>query len=229
MAQPRYDLVYFNIRAFAEPIRMLLHHRGLAYRYWMPWDYFGKPWAEAKQDVAFGEVPVLVVDGGTMLWESAAIMRYLAHGTSLMPDDTITRAVADACLDSTKRFVMPVDAVVNMRSGERFEREKTETLAAMPGMLAPFVRQLETSGGPFLTGGSPNYADLTFFHHLDLMLLLDPGLCERFPPLGIFRSAILELDGLAGYLETRPVLTGVGVDPRIELNGVPTSTWEGRV
>lgn len=87
MAQPRYDLVYFNIRAFAEPIRMLLHHRGLAYRYWMPWDYFGKPWAEAKQDVAFGEVPVLVVDGGTMLWESAAIMRYLANGTSLMPDD----------------------------------------------------------------------------------------------------------------------------------------------
>ena len=48
--------------------------------------------------MAFGEVPVLVVDGGTMLWESAAIMRYLAHGTSLMPDDTIFRAVADACL-----------------------------------------------------------------------------------------------------------------------------------
>ena len=42
MAQLHYDLVYSNIRAFAEPIRMLLHHRGLAYRYWMPWDYFGR-------------------------------------------------------------------------------------------------------------------------------------------------------------------------------------------
>ncbi len=229
MEQPRYDLVYFNIRAFAEPIRMLLEHRGLAYRYWMPWDYFGKPWAEAKPDVAFGEVPVLIIDDTTMLWESGAIMRYLAAGTALMPEDPVRRALADGCLDSSKRFVMTVDAVVNMRSGDRFTRERADTLAALPSMLAPFLRQLTTHGGPFLTGARASYADLTFFHHLDLALLLDPQLCARHGVLSTFHDAVLALDGIAGYLARRPALTGIGTDPRVELDGVPTSTWEGRV
>ena len=107
---------------------MLMAHRGLDWHYHMPWDFFGKAWDEAKPEVAFGELPVLVIDGTHMLWENAAILRYLADGTPLVLSDARARARADAILDSTKRFVMPVDATVNIRQGNRFEEEKAEAL-----------------------------------------------------------------------------------------------------
>lgn len=228
MAKHRYDLVYFNIYAYAEPIKMLMAHRGLDWHYHMPWDFFGKAWDEAKPEVAFGELPVLVIDGTYMLWESAAILRYLADGTPLVPSDARTRARADAILDSTKRFVMPVDATVNIRQGNRFEEEKAEALKKMPEMLAPFLRELEQSGGPFFLGASPAICDFAFFHHLDMMLLLDTTLCDQHSNLRHFHGAMMALPGVYGYLSSRLPLTGMGTDPHIKINGVLTPTMAGR-
>jgi glutathione S-transferase len=41
-----------------------------------------------------GRVPLLVLDDGRCLWESNAIINYLAGGTSLLPDDEYQRAQA---------------------------------------------------------------------------------------------------------------------------------------
>lgn len=228
MARHRYDLVYFNIYAYAEPIKMLMAYRELDWHYHMPWDFFGKAWDEAKPEVAFGELPVLVIDDAYMLWESAAILRYLADGTLLAPNDARARARVDAILDSTKRFVMPVDATVNIRQGNRFEEEKADALKKMPEMLAPFLRELERSGGPFFLGASPTICDFAFFHHLDLILQLDTALCDEHSTLRHFHGAMMALPGVNGYLGSRPPLTGVGTDPHIEINGVPTPTMAGR-
>ena len=51
-----------------------------------------------------------------------------ADGTPLALSDARARARADAILDSNKRFVMPVDATVNIRQGNRFEEEKAQAL-----------------------------------------------------------------------------------------------------
>ena len=228
MTGHRYDLVYFNIYAFAEPIKMLMTHLGLTWHYHMPWDFFGRNWNIAKPDVAFGELPVLVVDGDFMLWESAAILRFLADGTALLPTDAMDRARADAILDSCKRFVMPVDAVVNIRFGERFETEKATTLGDLPLMLAPFLRELDRLGGPFFLGAAPSVCDFAFFHHLDMMLKLDAATCDSRPALDRFHRAMTALPGVGSYLDERPPLTGIGTDPRIEVNGVMTPTMAGR-
>lgn len=49
-----------------------------------------------------------------------------ADSTPLALSDA--RARADAILDSNKRFVMPLDATVNIRQGNRFEEEKAQAL-----------------------------------------------------------------------------------------------------
>jgi glutathione S-transferase len=41
-----------------------------------------------------GRVPLLVLDDGRCLWESNAVINYLAGGTSLLPDDEYQRAQA---------------------------------------------------------------------------------------------------------------------------------------
>ena len=37
-----------------------------------------------------------------------------------------------------------------------------------------------------------------------------------------------KVNGIKEYLNSRPQLTGIGVEPLLELNGVPTSTMFGR-
>ena len=56
------DLVYFNILAYAEPIKMLLTHGGVEFNFWMPLDYFKKEWIEAKADVPFGKLTILIIN-----------------------------------------------------------------------------------------------------------------------------------------------------------------------
>ena len=102
------DLVYFNILAYAEPIKMLLMHGGIPFKFWMPWDYFGKGWNEAKSEVPFGRLPVLIINEEHVLWESGSIMRFLAKHTNTLPKGDLLQAKAHAIFDSTKELVMPM-------------------------------------------------------------------------------------------------------------------------
>ncbi len=64
---PRLQLIYFKLRALAEAPQMMMHYANVPYTYEMAWDFYGKPWAEAKPEVAFGQLPVLVVDSHTYI------------------------------------------------------------------------------------------------------------------------------------------------------------------
>ena len=48
--QPKLELIYFNLRALAEPPQMMMHYAGVKYLYKMAWDFYGKPWSEAKPE-----------------------------------------------------------------------------------------------------------------------------------------------------------------------------------
>ena len=221
------DLIYFNILAYAEPIKMLLTHGGIEFNFWMPWDYFKKKWIEAKTDVPFGKLPILIINDQHVLWESGAIMQFLAKHTNTMPVDDFSRAKAHAIFDATKDLVFPIDATVNVRSGEVFEAEKSSLLENLDQLLGPFATALEESG-PFLLGSMPYYCDFALFHHLSTLSLLTAEFLERYPSLNHFMQEFEKVGGIKEYLNSRPQLTGIGVEPLLELNGVPTSTMFGR-
>ena len=41
---PKFQLIYFNLRALAEAPQMMLRYASINYSYEMAWDYYGKPW-----------------------------------------------------------------------------------------------------------------------------------------------------------------------------------------
>merc|ERR1711957_845874 len=98
--QPKLRLYYFDIKGKGEPIRLFCAYAGLElddYRFSSRQEF-----AEMKESgkLAFGQVPLLEVDGGThMLVQSGAILRYLAKLSGLYPDDPIVAAKIDAALD----------------------------------------------------------------------------------------------------------------------------------
>jgi len=93
---PKLELIYFNLRALAESPQMMMHYAGVKYRYEMAWDYYGKPWSEAKSEVPFGQLPMLVVNDTVRIWQSGAIVRYLAKLTGFMPEEPVLAAQVDA-------------------------------------------------------------------------------------------------------------------------------------
>ena len=45
---PKVQLIYFKLRALAEAPQMMMHYANVPYTYEMAWDFYGKPWPEAK-------------------------------------------------------------------------------------------------------------------------------------------------------------------------------------
>lgn len=141
-----------------------------------------------------GKFPVLI-DGDFVLWESHAIMRYVASSagnTDWYPADAQGRATVDAWLDwkhshlrvgaagLVRRRVM-ARIMDTSKHSMRFalkevdaafeERALAESLAVMDGALAP---------GKFLAGlGRPTIADLACFEELEQVVAFLP---EAGPP-----------------------------------------------
>ncbi len=115
--QPKLELIYFNLRALAEPPQMMMHNAGVKYRYEMAWDYYGKPWSDAKPEVHFGQLPVLVVNDTVHIWQSGAIVRYLAKLAGFMPADPVLAAQVDAVFEQTQELFAPLNPTVNVKIG----------------------------------------------------------------------------------------------------------------
>ena len=172
---PKLQLIYFNLRALAEAPQMMMRYAKVPYSYEMSWDYFDKPWSEAKPDVAFGQLPLLVVDQAVHIWQSGAIVRYLAKLTRTIPDDPLLAAQVDAVFDSTQELFPPLNPTVNVIVGELHQQRKENFLNSFPETLKNFARQLERTIvrvdgqwvrlGPFFFGSRPYYCDFAAYHH----------------------------------------------------------------
>ena len=73
---------YFDLYARGEPIRMALHLSGAQ---WEDIRLTGPSWAEKKPTARFGQMPILELDDGTQLVQTAAILHYIGAKYGLIP------------------------------------------------------------------------------------------------------------------------------------------------
>merc|ERR1719402_250787 len=93
-------LTYFDLRARAEPARIILAYSGQAYedvRLPAPWDA-PENWAAMKKTLAFGQLPKLEWDGA-VIYTSLSIARFLARQFGLMGKTSIQSAQVDEIVD----------------------------------------------------------------------------------------------------------------------------------
>ena len=221
------DLIYFNLRALAESPQMMMNYAGVEYLYEMAWDYYGKPWSEAKLDVAFGQLPVLVVNEKFHIWQSGAIVRYLAKLTGTMPEDHLLAARVDAVFEQSQELFAPLNPTVNVKIGEEHLKFKEIFLSSFPRILKNFARLLEHGyEGPFFFGSQPYYCDFSVYHHFSLATILQQDILNAYPSILDFMVAVKNLSGVKEYLASRPEIIDVGNDPKLIIDGIaqPTGT-----
>ena len=114
-----------------------------------------------------GRVPV-IADGDATVWESHAILRYLAarHGAGpFWSDDLVARARVDGWMDWSQTSLQP-DFLVGVFWGFYRTPEDKRNWQAIRASLARFVRHFEKldrllEGRPFLLGEALTLADIT--------------------------------------------------------------------
>merc|ERR1711970_753121 len=97
---PDIQLTYFDLRARAEPARLLLAYGGVTYedeRIATPWDDRAG-WLAKKSSFAWGQVPRLTWDG-KIIYTALAIARFLAREFGLMGKNNLESGQVDEVVD----------------------------------------------------------------------------------------------------------------------------------
>ena len=218
------ELIYFKMRALAEAPRLLFHYTNIEYEDVMSWDYYGKDWSEVKPNIPFKQLPMLVIDKKHEICQSMAIMTFIENLAGINITDPILNAKANAIMQSAQELFMPLNPTVNFATGEKFIKKKDDMMPFLLSRFEDFEKVMNNNDKIFFIYDEPRACDFVAFHHLDLSKMLDPSIIKKFPRLEKFLEDIMSIESVKSYLDKRPQLIDVSVEPKLVIDGVPQST-----
>ena len=133
---PNIKLTYFNLRARAEPARILLAYAGVSYqdnRLPPPWENI-EAWAAQKNSYPYGCLPMLYW-GEEEIAQSVAIARFLATKFGLIGRDNIETAQVDEIICALQDVINAGYAVLH----EKDETRKTSLAEKHKDVTIPTV------------------------------------------------------------------------------------------
>jgi len=218
------ELIYFKMRALAEAPRLLLHYTKLEYDDVMSWDYYGKEWSEIKSKVPFKQLPMLVVDEKHEICQSIAILTFIEKIADINISDPVLNAKANAVMQSAQELFMPLNPAINFAVGDSFKKKREDMMPFLNSRFEDLERALKDNNEKFYVDDKPHACDFAVYHHLDLSKLIDPKLINKFPRLEKFIEDVESIETVKSYLNSRPQLIDVGVEPKLVIDGVAHPT-----
>ncbi len=217
-------LVYFKMRALAEAPQLLLNYCKINYEYIMSWDHFDDEWSNVKPKLAFKQLPMMEVEDGTQICQSIAILQYIENLGGLKISNPVKAAEATAVLQSAQELFAPLNPTVNFAVGQDFNNKRDSMRVNLESRFSDLARYLDKYEGRYFIDDTPRAAEFACFHHLDLSRNLDPEILNKFPRLIKFVNDIENIDSVSKYLKNRPKLVGVGIEPKLVINGTEHPT-----
>ena len=217
-------LVYFKMRALAEAPQLLLNYCKINYEYIMSWDHFDDEWSNVKPKLAFKQLPMMEVEDGTQICQSIAVLQYIENLGGLKISNPVKAAEATAVLQSAQELFAPLNPTVNFAVGQDFNNKRDSMRVNLESRFSDLARYLDKYEGTYFIDDTPRAAEFACFHHLDLSRNLDPEILNNFPRLIKFVNDIEAIDSVSKYLKNRPKLVGVGIEPKLVINGTEHST-----
>ena len=207
------------MRALAEAPQLLLEYSGLEYEYLMSWDHFDDVWSKVKPMIPFQQLPMMEVGDGTQICQSIAILQYIENRSGLSISDPIKAAEAMAILQSAQELFAPLNPTVNFATGNDFLTKRDAMREGLKSRFADLARYLEKYDGKYFIDDTPRAAEFAAYHHFDLSRYLDPEILNSFPRLLQFTNDIESINSISSYLENRPKLVDVGIEPKLIIDG----------
>lgn len=207
------------MRALAEAPQLLLEYSGLEYEYLMSWDHFDDVWSNVKPKIPFQQLPMMEAEDGTQICQSIAILQYIENKSGLSISDPTKAAEAMAILQSAQELFAPLNPTVNFATGDDFVTKRDAMREGLKSRFADLARCLEKYDGKYFIDDTPRAAEFAAYHHFDLSRYLDPEILNSFPRLLQFINDIESINSISSYLENRPKLVDVGIEPKLIIDG----------
>ena len=218
------ELIYFKMRALAEAPRLLFHYTEIEYDDVMSWDYYGMEWSEVKPNIPFKQLPMLIVDKKYEICQSIAIMTFIENLAGINISDPILNAKANAIMQSAQELFMPLNPTVNFAKGDKFTQKRDDMMAFLLSRFEDLEKAIKENDKKFFIYDEPRACDFVTFHHLDLSKLLDSEIIKKFPRLEKFLEDIMSISSIKSYLDKRPKLIDVSVEPKLVIDGIAHPT-----
>ena len=212
------------MRALAEAPRLLFHYTEIEYDDVMSWDYYDKDWSDVKPNIPFKQLPMLMVDKKHKICQSLAIMTFIENMAGISISDPILNAKANAIMQSAHELFMPLNPTVNFATGEKFKKKREDMMPFLMSRFEDLEKIIKENDKKFFIIDEPRACDFVAFHHLDLSKMLDPSIIKKFPRLEKFLEDIMSIESISSYLDKRPELIDVSVEPKLVIDGVPHPT-----
>lgn len=148
-------------------IKLMLHLLGREYE-WVPVDIL-KGDTQTPEFLAKnpnGKIPVLELEDGTCLWESNAILNFLADGSEFLPGEPRLRTQVLQWQFFEQYSHEPYIAVarfIQLYQGRPAEREEEFKVCQVRGYKALKVMEQQLSRTPYLVGEHYSIADIALY------------------------------------------------------------------
>ncbi|CAD5222123.1 unnamed protein product [Bursaphelenchus xylophilus] len=177
----QYKLTYFDARGLAEPARLILNYAGVKFE-----DERIAPGPEnlnpIRDQLPFGQVPVLTIDGKTKIAQSLAIFRFLGRRHGLGGKDEVEQAVIDSYGEFIYDLLANGRAYTGVASG-RTQGDKEKLQKEFQTFIDTkwekyFNKLVEASGSGFLHKSGVTWPDfiITNIYESATTYKLDPVL-----------------------------------------------------
>ena len=153
----------------------------------------------------YGKVPVLVLNDGTLLAESNAILWYLGEGSNFMPDGPVTRAQMLGWMFWEQYNHEPVIAVRQAllnyphRAADATPARLTELLDRGHSVLDVLERHLAVDD--WLAGGAISLADICLYAYTHTAGTRGGYDMDRFPAINAWLARIAGMPDYKGLRE----------------------------
>lgn len=192
------QLLYFPLRARAEPIRMIANYNG--FKYTDKIVQFSE-WADLKPTLPEGQVPVLVREDGTFMPETWKICKFVAeNGTLPIVIDDEGIALLKESQNKPLSMCMPL---LNFFPKSDIHDKLVDFLKSALKIFKNYETKL--SDKDFFAGSSVGIGDFAVFFLCGVIISLKGDFFEGFTDnFKNWITRMRELPGLKEYLDDRP-------------------------
>ena len=162
--------------------------------------------AHASRALPMGKLPVLVLEDGTALPESNAILCFLADGTPWMPDDAVSRAHALGWMffeQNRHETVIAVRAALR-NYPSRAHLATPERMAELldAGHVVLQVMEAHLADNDWLAANAPSVADIALYAYTHTAESQGGFEMKQFPAINAWLARIAALPGYVGLKDT---------------------------
>ncbi|CAB0005715.1 unnamed protein product [Nesidiocoris tenuis] len=199
---PVYKLTYFDVKALAEPIRMLLTYMGHEFE---DVRLSFEEWSKIKSSSPFGKLPTLEIDG-KVITQSAAICRYLGREAKLAGDNPMEDMNIDIIVDTFTDFRKDISAFHHEADPEKKEQKRQTLLKeTVPYYFERFDRIVKENNG-YLANGKLSWVDIYMLGLSDTVIAqLNDDVFEKYENLSQWKNRIASIPSMKTWIAKRPV------------------------